>query len=145
MKALAFSLRLNNASRPEDLTRFAGTWEAKYQGTAFFAVHLRLANGSLGGTCVLGERWAILEDGEFIPDGNELSTHKILEATASGKKLLVKIAGNKIGDDENSSGFVPLELTLTGRDQAEGRVVAGPNSDAPPPQTKPWNFQRVTQ
>jgi beta-lactamase regulating signal transducer with metallopeptidase domain len=141
----AFSLRLNNASSPEGPARFAGTWEAKYQGTTFFTVHLTLANGSLGGTCVVGERWAILEDGEFVPDGSELSTHKILEATASGKKLLVKIAGNKIGDDENSPEFVPLELTLTGRDQAEGRVVAGPNSDAPPPQTKPWNFQRVPQ
>jgi len=135
----AFSLRLNNPSRSEDLALFAGTWEAKYKGTTFFTLHITLANGRLGGTCVLGERWTMLDNGEFIeftPDGSELSTHKILEATASGKKLLVKI-GNKIGDAENSSG-VSLELTLTGRDQAEGRVVASP-------QTKPWNFQRVAQ
>jgi beta-lactamase regulating signal transducer with metallopeptidase domain len=138
----AFSLRLNNASRSEDLAVFAGTWEAKYKGATFFTVHLTLANGSLGGTCILGERWAILVDGELIPDGSALSTHKILEATASGKKLLLKISGNKIGD-ENSSEVVPVELTLTGGDQAEGRVVAGSNSDTPPPQKKPWHFQRV--
>ena len=138
----AFSLRLNNASRSEDLALFAGTWEAKYKGATFFTVHLMLANGSLGGTCVLGERWAILADGEFIPDGSELSTHKVLEATASGKKLLLKISGNKIGD-ETSSEVVPVELTLTGGDEAEGRVVAGSNSDTPPPQKKAWHFQRI--
>jgi beta-lactamase regulating signal transducer with metallopeptidase domain len=140
----AFSLRLNNASRSEDLAPFAGTWEAKYKGATFFTVHLTLANGSLGGTCVLGERWAVTDDGEFIPDGSELSTHKILEATASGKKLLLKISGNKIGD-ETSSEVVPVELTLTGGDQAEGRVVAGSNSDTPPPQKKPWHLQRIGQ
>jgi beta-lactamase regulating signal transducer with metallopeptidase domain len=139
----AFSLRLNNASLSEDLAPFAGTWEAKYQGTAFFTVHLTLANGNLAGTCVVGERWEIV-NGEFIPDGSELSTHKILEATASGKKLLLKISGNKIGD-ENSSEVVPVELTLTGGDQAEGRVVAGSDSDTPPPQKKPWHFQRTGQ
>jgi len=138
----AFSLRLNNASRSEDLAPFAGTWEAKYKGATFFTVHLMLANESLGGTCVLGERWAVTDDGEFIPDGSELSTHKIVEATASGKKLLLKISGNKIGD-ETSSEVVPVELTLTGGDLAEGRVVAGSNSATPPPQKKPWHFERI--
>jgi beta-lactamase regulating signal transducer with metallopeptidase domain len=138
----AFSLRLNKASRSEDLALFAGTWEAKYKGATFFTVRLTLANESLGGTCVLGERWAILADGELIPDGSELSTHKILEATASGKKLLLKISENKMGD-ETSPDVVPIELTLTGGDQAEGRVVAGSNSDTPPPQKIPWHFQRI--
>ena len=140
----AFSLRLNNASRPEDLAPFAGTREAKYKWAAFFTVHLTLANGGLGGSCILGERWAILDDGELIPDGSELSTHKILEATASGKKLLLKISENKMGD-ETSSDAVPVELTLTGGDQADGRVVARANSDTPPPQKIPWHFQRIRQ
>ena len=96
------------------------------------------------GTSVLGERWAILEDGELIPDGSELSAHKISEATASGKKLLLKISANKIGD-ETAAEVVPVELTLTGGDQAEGRVVAGSNSETPPPQKKPWHFQRMGQ
>ncbi len=137
----AFSLRLNNTSRSEDLAPFAGTWEAKYKGITFFTVHLALTNGSLGGTCVLGERWAVIDDGELIPDGSELSTHRIMEATASGKKLLLKISGNKIGD-ENSSEVVPIELTLMGGDKAEGRVAAS-DSDPTPPQQKPWHFQRI--
>ena len=70
--------------------------------------------------------------------------HKILEATASGNKLLIKISGNQIGD-ETSSDVVPVELTLSGGDQAEGRVVAGSDSDTPPPQKKPWHFQRIGQ
>jgi len=141
----AFSLRLNNASHSEDLAPFAGTWEAKYKGTAFFTVHLTLANGTLGGTSVLGERWAILEDGELIPDGSELATHKILEATATGKKLLLKISGNKVGED-NSSEVVRVELTLTGGDQAEGRVVPiGSDSGTPSPQKVAWLFHRIGQ
>lgn len=138
----AFSLRLNNASNSEHLEMFAGTWEAKYQGEAFFTVHLTLANGSLGGTCVVGERWAITSDGELIPDGSELSTHKILAATAAGKKLLIKI-GNKIGDESSSGDGVPIELALIGADQAEGRVVPRPGSEMP--QTKPWHFHRIGQ
>ena len=69
---------------------------------------------------------------------------KLLEAKGSGKKLLLKISGNKIGD-ETSSDVVPVELTLTGGDQAEGRVAARSNSDTPPPQKKPWHFQRIGQ
>jgi hypothetical protein len=91
-----------------------------------------------------GRQSGILDDGEFIPDGSELSTHKILEATASGKKLLFKISASKIGD-ESSSEVVPVEFTLTGGDQAEGRVVAGADSDTPPPQKKPWHFQRIAR
>ena len=107
-------------------------------------VRLMLTNGSLGGTCVPGERWAILDDGELIPDGSELSTHKILEATASGKKLLLEISGNKIGD-ESSSEVAPVEFTLSGGDQAEGRVVEGSSSDTPPLQKRPWQFQRIVR
>jgi hypothetical protein len=49
----------------------------------------------------------------LIPDGDEVSTGKILETTASGKKLLIKSAGG------NSTDLIPLELTLTSTDQAE--------------------------
>ena len=132
----AFSLRLNT-SHSEDLTPFVGTWEAKYQGTTFFTLHLKLENGSLGGTCVHGERLTLV-NGELIPDGSKLSTHKIVEASVSGKKLLLKIG------DENSSDTFPLEFTLTGADQAEGRIVVASDSGTPPPK-KPWHFERIGQ
>jgi beta-lactamase regulating signal transducer with metallopeptidase domain len=133
----AFSLRLNNAGRSEDLAPFAGTWEAKYQGTTFFTVHLKLINGSLGGTCVHNDRleWV---DGELIPTGSEFSTEKILEASASGKKLVMKIG------KENSSDGVPLEFTMTAPGQAEARITA-PSDSGTPPQKKPWHLQRVPQ
>jgi beta-lactamase regulating signal transducer with metallopeptidase domain len=132
----AFSLRLNT-SHSEDLNPFVGTWEAKYQGTTFFTLHLKLENGSLGGTCVHGERLTLV-NGELIPDGSKLSTHKIVEASVSGKKLLLKIG------DENSSDAFPLEFTLTGADQAEGRIVVASDSGTPPPK-KPWHFERIGQ
>jgi beta-lactamase regulating signal transducer with metallopeptidase domain len=132
----AFSLRLNT-SHSEDMTPFVGTWEAKYQGTAFFTLHLKLENGSLGGTCVHGERLTLV-NGELIPDGSKLSTHTIVEASVSGKKLLLKIG------DENSSDTFPLEFTLTGADQAEGRIVVASDSGTPPPK-KPWHFERIGQ
>jgi beta-lactamase regulating signal transducer with metallopeptidase domain len=130
----AFSLRLNT-SHSEDLTPFVGTWEAKYQGTTFFALHLKLENGSLGGTCDYGERLTLV-NGELIPDGSKLSSHKIVETKLSGKKLLLKLEGN-----ESSSTF-PLEFALTGADQAEGRIVVASDSGTPPPK-KPWHFVRV--
>jgi beta-lactamase regulating signal transducer with metallopeptidase domain len=132
----AFSLRLNT-SQSADVTPFVGTWEAKYQGTTFFALHFKLENGSLGGTCDYGERLTLV-NGELIPDGSKLSTHKIVETKLSGKKLLLKLEG-----DENSSTF-PLEFTLTGADQAEGRIVVASDSGTPPPK-KPWHFVRIGQ
>jgi len=74
----------------------------------------------------------------LIPDGSKLSNHKIVEASVSGKKLLLKIG------DENSSDAFPLEFTLTGADQAEGRIVVASDSGTPPPK-KPWHFERIGQ
>lgn len=132
----AFSLRLNT-SHSEDLTPFAGTWEAKYQGTTFFTLHLKLTNGSLGGTCVHNDRleWV---DGDLIPTGTEFSTEKILEASSSGKKLLMKI-----GNENSTEGF-PLEFTLTAPGQAEAKITA-PSDSGTPPQKKPWHLQRIGQ
>jgi hypothetical protein len=90
----------------------------------------------LGGTCVHNDRleWV---DGELIPTGSEFSTEKILVASGSGKKLLMKI-GN-----ENSADSFPLEFTLTAPGQAEARITA-PSDSGVPPQKKPWHLQRVS-
>jgi len=133
----AFSLRLTSTSNSADLEQFAGTWEAKYQGTTFFTLHLKLANGSLGGTCIHTDRleWV---DGDLIPTGNELTTDKILKASGSGKKLVLKI-----GDGNSSDGFA-LEFTLTAPDRAEAKVPV-PSDSGSPPQKKPWHFLRIAQ
>jgi len=133
----AFSLRLNSTNKSAELEQFAGTWEARYQGTTFFTLHIKLTNGSLSGTCVHNDRLGWV-DGELIPTGSAFSTEKILEASSSGKKLLIKI-GN-----ENSTDGVPVEFTLTASGQAEARITA-PSDSGTPPQSKPWHLQRVGQ
>lgn len=132
----AFSLRVSSTNNSADLEQFAGTWEAKYQGTTFFVLRLKLTNGSLGGTCVHSARLALV-NGELIPDGNESSTDKILETSASGKKLRIKIG------DGTSADVIPLEFTLTATGQGEAKVI-GESSSGAPPQKKPWHFQRVS-
>jgi hypothetical protein len=132
-----FSLRLTSTNNSAELEQFAGTWEAKYQGTTFFTLHLKLTNGSLGGTCVHNDRLAWV-DGELIPTGSEFSTEKILEASSSGKKLLMKI-----GNENSSDGF-PLEFTLTAPGRAEAKITA-PSDSGTPPQKKPWRLQRIGQ
>jgi bla regulator protein blaR1 len=132
----AFSLRVSSDNNSADLQQFAGTWEAKYQGTTFFTLHLKLTNASLGGTCVHNDRLAWV-DGELIPTGSEFSTEKILEASSSGKKLLMKI-----GNENSTDGF-PLEFTLTAPGQAEAKIIA-PSDSGTPPQKKPWHLQRVS-
>ena len=133
----AFSLRLTSTNNSAELEQFAGTWEARYQGTMFFTLHIKLTNGSLSGTCVHNDRLGWV-DGELIPTGSAFSTEKILQASSSGKKLLIKI-GN-----ENSTDGVPVEFTLTAPGQAEGRITA-PSDSGTPPQKKPWLFQRIGQ
>ena len=121
----AFSLRLTSTNKSAELEQFAGTWEARYQGTTFFTLHIKLTNGSLSGTCVHNDRLGWV-DGELIPTGSAFSTEKILEASSSGKKLLIKI-GN-----ENSTDGVPVEFTPTAPGQAEARITAPSDSGTPP-------------
>jgi beta-lactamase regulating signal transducer with metallopeptidase domain len=135
----AFSLRLTAFNGSEDLARFAGTWETKYKGQAFFTLKLEAANGTLAGTCVHVTRVAVLADGELIPGTEETTTDQILEVRSYGEKLLLKIA-----DGDNSHG-IELEFTLTAKDQGDGIVFVRPSSDGPPPPKKPWHFQRVSR
>jgi bla regulator protein blaR1 len=133
----AFSLRLTAENAPANLERFAGTWETKYKGRAFFTLKLRSANGTLVGTCthVTRVEWV---DGGLIPGTDETTTDKILEVRAYGEKLLLKI-----GDGDSSSDAIPLEFTLTAKDQGDGIVFVSPSLDGPPPPKKPWHFQKV--
>jgi hypothetical protein len=98
-------------------------------------LQLELTNGSLGGTCVHTDRlkWV---DGELIPTGNGFSTEKILGASGSGKKLVMKI-----GDGNSSHGF-PLEFVLTAPGQAEAKIIV-PSDSGAPPQKKPWHLDRI--
>jgi beta-lactamase regulating signal transducer with metallopeptidase domain len=132
----AFSLNVASGSTPAELQKFAGTWEAKYNGKTFFTLKLEVKDGALTGSCIHTER-VTLVDGELIPDGEANTTDRVLEAHASGQKLTLKI-----GDGSSSSDAIPLEFSLTGKNEGEGRVIGESSTGTPPPK-KPWHFQRV--
>lgn len=128
----AFSVRVAADNTSADTQRFVGTWVTKYKGQAFFTIKLKSENGTLSGTCVHTDRveWV---DGELIPTG-EMTEQKIAEARVSGRKLNLQIG---------ETDPISIELTLTGDGVGEGRAIVADSPDGPPPQKKPWHFQRV--
>ena len=119
------------------LDQFAGSWQTKYQGRAFFILNMAVKDGLLTGTAVHSTR-ITSQNGELVPDSDDNATDKIVEAHVSDQKLLLKIE-----DPEDPSEPMPLELRLTAQNEAEGRLVTDGQSGAPQ-QTKPWHFVRVS-
>jgi bla regulator protein blaR1 len=130
-----FSLKLA-AENGSDLLKFAGTWECKYNGRAFFTLKLAMKDGVLGGTAIHSTSVAWV-DGEIIPNTNEMTNDKIFETHASGKELHIKIA-----DGPNDADPVALNFRLTGKNEADAKFSMEKQADAPP-QAKPWHFVRI--
>jgi beta-lactamase regulating signal transducer with metallopeptidase domain len=131
-----FSLQLA-AENATDLRQFAGTWECKYKGRPFFTLKMAVKDGVLGGTAVHSTRVSWV-DGEIIPDTDETTPDKIFDTHASGQELMIKIA-----DGPNDSDPIALSFKLTGKDEAEAKLIVEKQPDAPA-QKKPWHFQRVS-
>jgi hypothetical protein len=131
-----FSLKLA-AENATDLKQFAGTWECKYQGRSFFTLNMAVEGGVLGGTAIHPTRVAWV-DGELIPGTEEMTRDKIFDTHASDHELLIKIA-----DGPDSSDPIQLNFKLIGQGEAEVMSVIEETSEGPPPQKKPWHFQRV--
>jgi hypothetical protein len=132
----AFSLNVDSGNTREELQKFVGTWEAQYQGTTFFTLKLSMKDGALSGTCTHVDRLGWV-DGELIPTSDVNTTGTVLEARASGQKLSLKIRINP-----DSSDAFPLELTLTSKNEGDGKVI-GESSDGSPEQIKLWHFRRA--
>src|SRR5215469_2192088 len=139
----AFSLKLSADNA--DLQQFAGTWECQYKGKNFFTLKIAVQGAAINGTAVHPNRLTDV-DGYLIPGSDQNSTDKIVEAHASGRRLLLRLAD---ANDASAPSW-PLQFSLTGKDEAEGiLVVENPseNSSDPeqaPPPKKPWHFQRVS-
>ena len=132
----AFSLKLA-AENATDLKQFAGTWECKYKGRAFFTLRMAVKDGVLGGTAVHSTRVALV-DGELIPGTDETAQDRIFDTHPSGQELLLKIA-----DGPNVADPISLSFKLTSKDEAEVMPLVDQQGDVPPPK-KPWHFQRVS-
>jgi hypothetical protein len=139
----AFSLKLS--AENADLQQFAGIWECKYEGKTFFTLKIAVQGATISGTAVHPNRLTDV-DGYLIPGSDENSTDKIVEAHASGRRLMLRFAD---ATDASTPSW-PLRFSLTGKDEAEGMLVVenpSKNSSDPeqaPPPTKPWHFQRVS-
>jgi hypothetical protein len=133
----AFSLKLA-AENATDLKQFAGTWECKYKGRAFFTLRMAVKDGVLGGTAAHSTRVAVLADGELIPGTDETGQGRIFDTHASGQELLLKIE-----DGPNVADPISLSFNLTGKNEAEAMPLVDQHGDVPPPK-RPWHFQRIS-
>ena len=131
-----FSLKVA-AENSSDMKPFVGTWECKYKGRTFFTLKMAMKDGALGGIAIHSTRVSWV-DGEIIPDTDEITNDKIFDTHASGQELMIKIA-----DGPNDSDPIALSFKLTGKDQAEAKLMVEKQPDAPP-QKKPWHFERTS-
>ncbi len=66
-----------------------------------------------------------------------MTNDKVFETHASGKELYIKIA-----DGPNDADPVALNLTLTGKNEADAKFTVEKQANAPA-QAKPWHFVRI--
>ena len=122
---------LAQAAQPT-LQQFAGTWQARFDGKIFQTIKLEMHEGRLTGTAS-GVHIEVNKTGELTQAEATGTSDPIAETTLTGKALLLTIK------EQNSEDTVQFELTLTGTDQAEIRLVA-PAEDGSP---KPWKSERI--
>jgi len=122
---------LAHAAQPT-LQQFAGTWQARFDGKIFQTITLEMHEGQLTGTAS-GVHIELSKTGELTQAEATGANDQIAEARLTGKTLLFTIK------EKNSADTVQFEMTLTGTDQAEIRLVAPPEAGSP----KPWKAQRT--
>jgi hypothetical protein len=118
----------------DELSAFAGTWKAEFHGRAFIILHLSAKEQKLVGSCSHSRSINWGRDGELTIVSDEMADDKVIEARLIQSRLVVKIANSESPED-----IVTIELKLTGKDQAEGRLLNLP-PDAP--KLKPWVLKR---
>ena len=114
--------------------KFAGTWQAQFQGKPFLTIRLQEQAGTFSGTVshaqIQTDASGALTSAE-IRDGED----SIIEAQAAGDVL------HLTSKDASSGETTQYELRLTGAQQAELRFVGIPSSITAP---KPWKLERTS-
>jgi hypothetical protein len=137
----AFSLHVAGDTAAGDTQRFVGTWVTKYKGQTFITLKIKSENGVLGGSCIHVDRLDNV-NGELIPSSDQFTEQEIVEARASGNKLVLRISQHD---------SMSVEFTLKGPDEADviiigdARADVGASPDQAPPQKKPWHFERLSE
>ena|SRR5215471_2058590 len=121
-------------SAANELGMFAGAWKTEFHGQAFIVLHLREKEQKLVGSCTHSRSINWGRDGELTIVSDEMTEDKVIDARLTESRLVVNIANSESPED-----IVTIELKLTGKDKAEGRLLELP-PDAP--KLKPWLFKR---
>ncbi len=135
----AFSLQIAGANA--DVRQFAGTWHAKFQDKDFLTIKLEEKNGKLTGT--VGEASIQMNsNGDLTNAEAKEGSDAIADASVSGKvlHLTTKAKAHVSRRQSQAEETLDYEMTLTGPDQAELKILGAP-PDMPAP--KPWKLERA--
>ena len=124
---------LAQAAQPT-LQQFAGTWQAKFDGKIFQTITLELHDGQMTGTAS-GMHIELNKSGELTAAEATGTSDPIAEARLAGNALLLTVK------EKNSEDTVQFEMTLTGANEAEIRLVAPADAGSP----KPWKSERAAK
>ncbi len=119
---------------PPTLQQFAGTWQARFDGRVFQTITLEMRDGQLTGTAS-GMHIELSSSGELTQAEATGISDPIAEARLAGNALLLTIR------EKNSEDTVQFEMTLTGANEAEIRLVAPADAGSP----KPWKSERAAK
>ena len=128
----ASSLAIEPTSTEADLLPFVGTWQAKFKGKVFLTIKLEKQQARLAGT-TSHTQIELDKDGELISAEEHEGRDPIVDAKLISGILRITTK------DEESQDTIQCEITLTGTDQAELRILTPPEVPAP----KPWKLERA--
>ncbi len=131
--ALCMAAAVAPAINTTSLSAYAGTWQAQFQGKAFFTLTLAEENGKLTGT-VSHSRISLDKDGGLIDAQTLEGVDPIADAALTGQTL------HLTSKDQGSQDTTQYEMELSGTDEAMLKF-AGLPADQPAP--KPWKLTRV--
>jgi hypothetical protein len=126
------SLAIEPTSTEADLQPFVGIWHAKFKGKTFLTIKLEKQQSRLSGT-TSHTQIELDKDGELLSAEEHEGRDPIVDAKLVSGTLRITTK------DEESQDTIQCEITLTGTDQAELRILTPPDVPAP----KPWKLERA--
>jgi len=140
--ASVVSIQVAMAAAPEDAARFAGTWEAKFQGQTFVTVTLRSKEGKVSGN-VSRLSLEIDASGNLTAASALEGKDEIAETTPQGNvlHLATKAKGKVDTASGESDESIQYHMTLTAGNEAELQIAGAPPGMSAP---KPWKLERTT-
>jgi LssY C-terminus len=119
---------------PDPSDGFVGTWQAQFQGKTFLVITLANPDGKLSGT-ISHTTIQLDKNGELTSAEQKDGQDRISDSAVTGNVLRFT------SRDQGSEDTTSFELTLTGGDHAQLRLLKAPPDSAAP---KPWSLERLS-